>query len=407
VRVLIAALLLAPCDSAAADKTPKYVQTIFPPMVMWTVDVAASAGLPPSFDARHAYVALASGELTAIRLDDGQVAWWVGVAAIASPVPGGGLLFVPEEGMITALDGATGMVAWRAPVAGRISAPLIVHTGWLIVGLEAGDLLALRADTGELLWRQKTGAAMRAAPAIDGNRLYAALDDKRVLSLELTTGKPLWEQRLPDVASQPLAQGDRLYVGARDNFFYCLSTDTGRIEWKWRTGADVIGPPVVDDERVYFTSLDNVVRALDRRVGNQRWKRPLTIRPSGPPVHARTLIVVGGRTLDLRAFELRDGRPAGRFVEPLDVVGNAFFRPGATADTDRLFALTYSKDFALRLIALGPWREPAPLPLDAVPGTPGVPDPAPPAIFPTDALPLPWLTGDPPPDLPSAAKGKT
>jgi outer membrane protein assembly factor BamB len=400
---LAALLLLAAPAVAVADK-PAFVQTIFPSVVVWTADVAGSSALPPAYDALHAYVPLASGELTAFRLEDGQVAWWVAVVAVASPVPGGGRLFVPEEGIVTALEAATGMVAWRAPLGGRLSAPPIFHTGWLIVGLQAGDLLALRADTGEVMWRQKLGATMRVAPAIGGDRLYAALDDKRILALELTTGKPVWEQRLPDVASQPLPLGDRVYAGSRDNFFYCLAANTGRIAWKWRAGADVIGPPVVDEERVYFTALDNVVRALDLRSGNQRWRRPLPIRPGGPPLHAGAVIIVSGRTLDLRAFFLRNGAPAGRFSEAMDIVGAPFFRPGTTTELDRLYVLTYSEDFALRLTALGPWREPAPLPLDAVPGAAWLPDPPPPAIFPTDVLPVPWLSGDPPPVMPSEGK---
>ena len=366
-------------------------------MIVWTADVTGSSGLPPAFDPLHAYVPLASGELTAIRLDDGQVAWWVAVAPVISPVPGGDLVFVPEDGIITALQAATGAVAWRSPLQGRVSTAPIYDTGWLIAALEAGELVALRADTGEVIWRQPLGAAARVPPAIDADRLYVALEDKRIVSLDLTTGKMMWEQRLPDVASQPLAVADRVYVGARDNFFYCLAAATGRVTWRWRSGADVIGPPVVDDDRVYFTSLDNVLRALDRRVGNQRWQRPLTIRPAGPPIRADTSIVVSGRTLDLRAFLVKDGRPSGRFTEALEIVGGPFFRRGATTDLHRLYALTYSEDFALRLVALAPWREPGPRALEQLPGTPLPQEPGPPSFFPTDLMPTPWLAGEPPP----------
>ena len=51
---------------------------------------------------------------------------------------------------------------------------------------------------------------------------------------------------------------DRLYVGSKDNDFYCLLTRDGSVDWKWRTGADVIGLPVVDDHRVYFVGSSSI-----------------------------------------------------------------------------------------------------------------------------------------------------
>ena len=85
----------------------------------------------------------------------------------------------------------------------------------------------------------------------------------------------------------------------------------GAVAWRWRTGADVIGVPVVDDARVYFVSLDNVLRALDRESGAQRWKRALPLRPTRGPVAAGATLLVSGLSPTLRAFNMKDGAPAG------------------------------------------------------------------------------------------------
>lgn len=369
--------------------------------IAWSVEVPGTADRAPAFDDIHAYVPLSNGELTALRLDDGRTSWWVAVAATQSLAVGGGLVFVPEEGAVMALESGTGFVRWRAPVGGRISAPALWETGWLIVGLEAGDLLALRAETGETIWRQQPGGTLRVPPTIAGDRLYLALDDKRIVAVDLTSGKTLWEQRLPDTASQILAFGDRLYAGARDNFLYCLLAATGRIDWNMRVGADVLGPAVADDERVYFVAMDNVLRALDRRTGNQRWRQSLTIRPAGPPIRARDLLIVSGRLLDVRGFNRRDGGRAGAFGSPMEVVGLPYYRSGEVIERDRIVALTYTEEFALRLVALAPWREPQPSALDAVPGVPMPPDPAP--QIPYDILPGTLLAPDPPPFVPYEA----
>ena len=71
---------------------------------------------------------------------------------------------------------------------------------------------------------------------------------------------------------------------------------TGQIDWRWRTGGDVLGTAVVDARRVYFVSFDNILRALDRRSGAQRWKRPLPFRPLTGPLMAGATIITSGVT---------------------------------------------------------------------------------------------------------------
>src|SRR5260370_28435020 len=85
----------------------------------------------------------------------------------------------------------------------------------------------------------------------------------------------------------------------------------GRVDWRWRTGGDVIGLPVVDDNNVYFVSLDNVLRALDRKTGAQQWLRGLPFRPAWAPVKVGGTIVVAGQALSLRAYKITDGTAAG------------------------------------------------------------------------------------------------
>ena len=125
------------------------------------------------------------------------------------------------------------------------------------------------------------------------------------------TGMPVWERRLAGPAGELLAQDDRIFAGSLDNYFYCLEPRAGRIEWKWRTGGDVLGPPVVDEKRVYFASKDNVLYALDRKSGSQQWRRILPIRPTRGPLRLMDLIVVSGSVSTLHAFAAKDGTPAG------------------------------------------------------------------------------------------------
>src|SRR5262249_26344188 len=94
----------------------------------------------------------------------------------------------------------------------------------------------------------------------------------------------------------------------------CLNTRDGRIEWRWRTGADVLSRAILDRSRVYFVSYDNVVRALNQRNGVQQWKRGLNFRPAYPPLKSADTMILTGLDGPPQAFLLKDGLPAGQMA---------------------------------------------------------------------------------------------
>jgi outer membrane protein assembly factor BamB len=116
--------------------------------------------------------------------------------------------------------------------------------------------------------------------------VYVATDDHRVIALRSDSGEPLWQRTFGGPPNEIFADADRVYVGSENNFFYALMTKDGRVDWRWRTGGDVVGTPLVDEHRVYVVALDNVLRALARDSGVQHWMRPLPLRPITGPVRA-------------------------------------------------------------------------------------------------------------------------
>jgi hypothetical protein len=97
-------------------------------------------------------------------------------------------------------------------------------------------------------------------------------------------------------------------------------TKDGRLDWRWRTGADIVGAPAADASTVYFASLDNVVRALAQTSGGQRWMRALPVRPTSGPLIVAGTIVVSGRSPTIRTFAAKDGAPAPDMAAGDDVV---------------------------------------------------------------------------------------
>ncbi len=283
---LVAALLLVASSAAAQPRasaaTAPNELRLFPLRVMWTIDLPAEAAGPPVADALHVYLPLRNGHIAALARDDGWPQWLVEIETTWPLASDGGFVFAAASDGVRALRAIDGSEAWRAPV-GALTAPPVARAGWLIVGTRGDDVLAFRATDGAVVWRRSFGSPLTAAPAIQGDHVFLPLGDGRVVALQLLQGDQVWERTLGGRPGGVLALPERVYVGASDNFLYCLTARDGRLDWRWRTSADVTGAPVADEARVYFVSLDNVLRALDRRSGVQQWRRPMPTRLFGGP----------------------------------------------------------------------------------------------------------------------------
>ncbi len=289
--------MLASTDTASQILLPGF---------RWVVDISAAPAVPPLVADGYLYLSLKPGIIAAVRAKDGREAWRVQLAADHELASAPGLVFVPAADAIHALDAESGREVWLAPT-GTITAPLLVHGGWLIA-VSGGTLSAFRASDGTQVWSRQA-ADIRERPAIDGDALYVSRTDGSVSSLDLASGKLRWEQKLGGAARQPLVSGDRVYVGSNDRFFYALKVKNGELDWQMQIGAEVIGRADADERHVYLTAMDNLLRALDRRNGALRWRRELPFRPVQGPVVIGEAVLVPGVSDNLQFFDAKAGRP--------------------------------------------------------------------------------------------------
>ncbi len=309
------------------------------------------------------------------------------MARIASqPAAGDGLVFIAEPETLSAVREVDGSVAWRLPLPGPLAAPLAWDNGWLIAAATPGTILAFRASDGELIWRRDVSSPVNARPALAADRIYVPASD-RIIALQVETGVPLWERKLGGAPNDVLALDDRLYVGSDDNFLYCLKTHDGLLDWRWRTGADVVGVPASDGHRLYFVSLDNLLRALDLKSGVQRWKSALPLRPNAGPLKAGDTLIVSGVAPMLRAYFTKDGAPAGDLATDGELASPPYFVAGPGNPTVVVVTRNMAKGAMLSGIIRASDAPPgSPLPAPAAP--PGSPPPAP-AAPPSSPLPAP------------------
>lgn len=130
-----------------------------------------------------------------------------------APTAAGGMVFLGgSDGVVRALDAASGEVRWKAYTGGGVRYPPTIAAGRALVGSGDGWAYAFEAPTGRLLWR------FRAAPVERRIPVYAAL---------LST----WP-----VASGVLVEDQTAYFAAGINNFdgtsvYAVDAATGKLKW--------------------------------------------------------------------------------------------------------------------------------------------------------------------------------
>ena len=171
-----------------------------------------------------------------------------------APVTVGGLVFVSgPDGIVRAIDAATGRLRWKAYTGGAVRFPPTIWKGRALVGSGDGWVYAFEAQTGRLLWRFRAAPIERVIP------VYGLLHST-------------WP-----AASGVLVEDGIAYVAAGivnydGTYVYALDAATGKIKWQnntsghldreARTGVSVQGHQLLHDGKLYLASGTSVSPAV-------------------------------------------------------------------------------------------------------------------------------------------------
>ena len=191
--------------------------------------------------------------VVSFKVTDGSELWSTQVAdgyrnsmgegARATPTIADGAIFVyTGEGILAALDQASGAMQWQHPVVndfggtpadyGMACSPLVVD-GLVIVsaGVTGAAMVAYHTVTGDLAWKSGNDTAGYSSPAlltVGGRRQIVAFTGKAAIGLEPLTGGELW--RYPYTTdfdcniATPVAVGDDVFISSGENHGCALLT---------------------------------------------------------------------------------------------------------------------------------------------------------------------------------------
>lgn len=212
--------------------------------VLWThqgISEGASllAGTSPAVDGNVVVVPYSSGELFALRVDNGSVLW---------------------QDQLTTLR-RTDNVATLSDIRGR---PIIDRGRVYAIG-HADMLVAIDLRTGRRLWEREVGGIQ--SPWVAGDYLFLVTNSNEALAVEAKTGRLLWVTQLRIwedeedkegrvIWAGPVLASDRLIVGSSDGYLVALSPYTGEVLGKVSVSDGVTIQPAVANGTLYFVTND-------------------------------------------------------------------------------------------------------------------------------------------------------
>jgi len=298
--------------------------------VVWRTMTGGAIRSTPVVTATRIFVGSEDGGLYALNRADGRIVWRfaAGDPVTASPAVASGLVIgATHGGRIFAVDQSTGRLRWSFKTGPALpfntypagawdvwaSSPVIAGTTAVIGGRD-GLVYALEVATGRTRWTARTGGMVRATPAVLDGMVVVGSWDGRVYALDLATGRERWVHRtIGDtldsnkfgfdrraLQSSPAIDGGRIFVGSRDGGLYALDASSGERLWRaTHRGSWVGGSPVVKDGVVYVGSSDGqFVQAVDAATGSERWRYPTGANVNSSPVFARGMVIVGTQAND-------------------------------------------------------------------------------------------------------------
>ncbi|GAA0869698.1 hypothetical protein GCM10009116_15340 [Brevundimonas basaltis] len=234
---------------------------------------------------------------------------------MAPVVADNGRVFVLDgEATVTAVDSASGSVAWKVSVkpdekefqrglldfnlfggsstGGGFGGGVAVGGGKVFIASGYRTVTAVDQGTGAVLWTTPVDVPIHGAPTVSGGRVYVVDVENQMLALDVNTGRQVWAYRgIPEPArimraTSPAVTGDTVIAPFSSGELVALRASTGQPVWQQvlsrtsRTSAlseirDIAGRPVVSRGVVYAISHSGLMSAIDVPTGQPKWQLPV------------------------------------------------------------------------------------------------------------------------------------
>lgn len=258
--------------------------------IEWRVILPAAARAAPTVLAGRVFVKTLNNQIIALAASDGNLLWThqaIGETSglLGSPSPSVNRdIVVPgySSGELFALRIENGGVAWQDNLAPQqrlggvealsdIQAMPVLDRGLVVAISFGGRLVAIDQRTGRRAWQREIGGSE--TPWVAGESVFVLSSQNRLVSFDRETGNIRWVRDLPKfeedsdgevplVLYGPVMAGGRLFVTASDGTVFEMNPITGEDMSKWDSDENLAGPAIVAQETLYLLSEDGTLLAF-------------------------------------------------------------------------------------------------------------------------------------------------
>ena len=256
---------------------------------LWRLNTGASIRTAPTVRDNRVFVLTITNKLFAIDSGNGNILWThsgieetTSILGGGSPAVDGGVVVVPySSGELSAVKVENGQELWNDSLtsgkldtdSARISSIRgrpIIDRGIVFAISNNGHLLAISLRMGRRIWEQNIGSTE--SPWVAGRYLFLISDNNELIALNRKNGKIHWITPLPkwkdpeDKSGKinwvgPVLASDRLIIAGSNGQAITISPYTGRLLGKQKMSSGVTISPIIAQNTLILLSNDAALSA--------------------------------------------------------------------------------------------------------------------------------------------------
>lgn len=252
--------------------------------IIWRKAISGPSRAAPTIMDGRLFVTTLDNKLLALNATDGSLLWDyesvgenAGLVGAASPAANRNIVLPAfSSGDIVALRVQNGSMAWADNLSAvkhygglaslsDIKAAPVLDKGIAFAVSFGGRLVAIDERTGSRIWQREIGST--SMPWVAGNHVFLVTSENEIVALTRETGLIKWVTRIQNNTDQPvyftgpILAGGRLFTVGSNGFIVEAEPETGRIIRQWDTEDPISIAPIIAGGVLYILSDDGTLSA--------------------------------------------------------------------------------------------------------------------------------------------------